>query len=282
MHGDQEPFFIVLDIDGTIIGDISLQVCEWEILSKFHPKKLRQLRQSLIQQLQQGMLRSGLSDFLSAVKKENEHTEFLVYTASEEKWAQFLIPCIEAACGYKFGRPIFTRKDCVHVTRNITKSLSKISSKIIKSYKSKYPAIRSSKSVVKNMIMIDNNNLLCSKECNRCIECPTYSFLYPYNVLQHVDEGIIIKNYPTIANILERYDMFPSSQHVDSLGYFGMMSAYYGQLARVMKTKASSVKHKKDNMWYSIGNDMVAAMKKDLTKENMVKYINQRLAHVNK
>lgn len=277
-----DPLFIVLDIDGTIIGDISLQVCEWEILSKFHPKKLRQLRLSIIQQLQSGMLRSGLSDFLSHIKKEYEHTEFLLYTASEEKWAQFLIPCIEAACGFKFGRPVFTRKDCVHVSRNITKSLSKISSKLLKTYKSRYPSLKNTKSIVKNMIMIDNNNLLCSKEVNRCIECPTYNFMLPYNVLQHVEDQVLQKDYPTVASILSKYDMFPSQSlsHVDTLGYFGMMSAYYVSLARAMKSKASAVKHKKDAMWFHVASDIVASLRKGISKENMVKYINQRLSRM--
>lgn len=279
MGSDKEPFFIILDIDGTIIGDITLQVCEWEIISKYQPKKLRLFKQSLIQHLQQGMLRSGLSDFLTTIKKEYEHTEFLVYTASEEKWAQFLTPCIEAACGYKFGRPIFTRKDCVHVSQNITKSLSKISTKIIKAYRHKYPSITSAKAVVKNTIMVDNNNLLCSKECNRCIECPTYSFVYPYNVLQLVDENVMQKNYPSIANILGRYDLIPANnvQHIDALGYFGVMSAYYLQLARIMKTKSQSAKQKKDGMWFTVANDIVASLRKGLSRESMVKYINQRL-----
>lgn len=280
MHSSQDPLFIVLDIDGTIIGDISLQVCEWEILRRFHPKKLRQLRQSIIQQLQSGMMRSGLADFLSLIKKEYEHTEFLLYTASEEKWAQFLIPCIESACGFKFGRPIFTRKDCVHVSRNITKSLSKISGKVMKSYKSRYPTLKNTKAIVKNMIMIDNNNLLCSKEVNRCIECPTYNFMYPYNVLQHVEDHVLQKEFQTVANILAKYDMFPNTSlsHVDALGYFGMMSAYYVSLARMMKSKAASVKHKRDSMWFHVANDIIASMRKGVAKEVMVKYINQRLS----
>lgn len=272
-----DPIFVILDIDGTLIGDISFCVCEWEILSRIDHRKLRQLRAFLISYLKSGLLRSGIADFLTNLRSVRDDIEFIIYTASDDKWASFLVPCIESAIGIKLARPIFTRKDCVGKSSSSYKSLAKISQRVFRAFKTKYPALKSEKHVAKMMVMIDNNHVLREKEVSRCIICPTYDYCTPYDVLKNADAASLSQNYKLVCEILHRYDLIPSHtlSHIDSLGYHGAMSLYHAALSKSFKSFVPRLP--KDSFWYSLSHDFVAGLKKDQSLDSIIKHIKKKL-----
>ena len=274
-----DPYLFLLDIDGTLVGDITYHVVEWEILTRFDKKKLRVFKQQLIDSLKSGLLRSSLSDFLTQLKTHNESTEFYLYTAGETKWVHFLIPCIEQACGFKFNRPYFTRNHCQFTTNSVKKSLAKISPIIYSKLKTKYN-FKSSNAVLDNLILVDNTRVLGDKELKRWIACPTYEYKALYDVLRNLDSNVFHEHSLAIATIMQKYGIMRSlSSSAVEKSYSGYLIAasYYEDYARDLRAYAKSNRSTKDKFWISLANAIIILHKKKVSKDSMVKYINSKL-----
>jgi hypothetical protein len=274
MGDHQQPLIIVLDIDGTIIGDVTYEVCEWELLRAYEPKKLKQYRSTLRAHLEAGLLRPHLADFLLKIHASNDHVHFYIYTASDDQWAQFLVPCIEAVTGIKFSRPIFSRKHCAVSPKAVTKSLTDIAPGIFSRLKSKYKKLNSAKALLRNMCIIDNNNVL-SDIPHRCVLCPTYSWSSPYDLTKTLDERILAKETENITRLLHSYQLLP--RVLTNSNQF--LSDYYSALGRAYKSTSPN-SFVKDEMWLHVASLLMTSIKryghgKDMT--SVVKYINQRL-----
>lgn len=91
------PLVVVLDLDGTIIGDITPQIVSWEICNdikssgggNFYKPK------DLYAKLQGGIIRPYFAEFIKSLKKNIPNIEFFIFTASEKKWAMNIIGYIE-------------------------------------------------------------------------------------------------------------------------------------------------------------------------------------------
>ena len=161
MNGDAvaKPLIIVLDMDGTIIGDIrpQLQLVELHKSLKSQDKRVNVLNVKDFQsRLRSGIVRPHLSKFIKKLKEYNNNIEFFIYTASEKKWAHFLVPHIEKAVGVKFNRPIFTRDDC---TPDYKKTVSNIIGGILKSLKKKYGVLLYRQIIMRDSIL-ENHSVL--------------------------------------------------------------------------------------------------------------------------
>jgi len=274
-----EPFIYVLDIDGTVIGDITYQVAEWEILKLVDPRKLKVFKQNLIDHLRSGLLRPQLADFIMHLKTINSNSEFFMYTASDDKWAQFLVPCIEAACNVKFARPIFSRKHCIFTGHRCMKSLSKISNAVYNKVKSKM-GFKKPAHVLEHMILIDNNNVLLDKEARRGIICPSYNYKQPYDVLRTVDLKLLHDNMYTVSKVLAKYDLIDDKMVNSKYSSFQILAAYYGEFANRLNhlSKSSSAidYESKDKFWMKLANAIIALQQKKVSKDTIVKYVNSK------
>lgn len=267
----------VIDIDGTIIGDILYEVCEWEIIMKCDPRKIKFFKQRLIAHLRAGLLRPYLADFVTTLKKQNEANEFFVYTASDDKWAQFLIPCIESACNVKFKRPIFSRKHCIVSTMSVKKCLANISTQVFQRLKPM--GIYKNKTQLHNqMILIDNNYVLIDQETKKGIICPTYDHKIVYDVLRNLDEYILHERIGDIIGILQKYSLIPQISEKDVLSSYQILAMYYKNYSNKLSQYSSLLEKgiKRDKYWLNLANLFVALNKKGVSTDKMIKYINTK------
>lgn len=270
------PIVVLLDIDGTIIGDITTQVLEWEITSELNPGKLKQLKIKIKEHLQGGLVRPHFADFITSIKARHDNVEFFVYTASDDKWANFLIPCIEQALSISISRPIFSRKHCIMNSGTLYKSFSKVAPLIHTKLKKKYGNLQV-KHILKNMMIIDNNNVLIDNR-KFCIHCSTYEWLDVYDVCRLLE--IKQNNFELLGRALKRYSYIDSVPHKLELLY----SLYYTSLGKQFKTY-STLKHElqeqrdKDTFWLQISTYMLNALRKNYDRDSIVKYIVQKISH---
>ena len=193
---------LVLDIDGTLIGDISLFTISYNVI-KALPKNTRilnRLKTNIIYALKNGLMRPHLPQFLKSAKKQY-NLKLYIYTASSYDWAHFLVPCLEKALGVKFQRPLYTRNECTSYT--MLKNLEYVT----KHAGDKIP-----------MVMIDNNKTLYRNvDKSRLIKCPTYNFRYYYNPISVFTYSEIVSNFKTIMKVLKDLNIFIKAKTAEDL-----------------------------------------------------------------
>lgn len=261
-----EPLVFFIDIDGTLIGDVTPQVCEWEIVEAIDKSKITGFRNSLVDVLVNGLLRPQIADFIIGMKQRYDHVEFYVFTASDVRWANFVVPCIEKAIGFKFNRPIFTRENCI----DQKKSLDCIIPKVVRGLKKKYPKI-SMRMLRSRVALIDNNDVLVPCESHRCIRAPTYSFIYYNDVLSKLSLADIERGYITIATIMYKYGLIDSKVVHDPIK---MRASYYTCLGK--KVHEEKNQHSKDYYWTKLFRILQALHFEDL-KSSTIKKINKAI-----
>ena len=149
----------LLDLDGTIIGDISPQVMLWELCRICNSKLDNKVIQNVLRT--SNIIRPGFKNLITYLQSVD--CSVYVYTASEKTWANYIIGQIEKVLNIKFARPIFTRSDCNLKNKEYRKSTSFISKKLKKSLGN-----------VGSVTIIDNNNVWIGDQQNLVI-CPTYN-----------------------------------------------------------------------------------------------------------
>jgi len=270
---------LLLDMDGTLIGRITPQVCEYEVLMTLDKKKLRSMRADVVTRLKQGVMRPHLDWF---VKQMGDAAELFVFTASEDKWAKFLVPLIEEALGVKFNRPIFTRNHCTYHDGEYLKSLDRVAPLVFKALKDRH-RLTSVRDVSVDMLLVDNNHGVlmpplpltpqqqtqqqtqqhhADAERWRLIKCPTYDHAVFYDVLSRLDPAILHARFTKLVPILARFGMFPTNVSGQSLvagGVQQFLSIYY---ARLSVNARQAWQHQdaelKDRMWRTLGEMLVA------------------------
>lgn len=274
---------VLLDIDGTIIGNVVPIICEWELMLQIGDKaKMTKFRQNLHEVLVSGLLRPGLADFIDAMKRQIE-TEFFIYTASNTKWANYLIPVIEGIIGHKFQRPIFTRNHCLISTSTnsviIRKSLVKISNIVWRRIKTMYPHATIT-DVRNNIALVDNSLVLVPNEKKRMILCPTYHAMPVVDVLKNIDNSRLRNDYKNIMNTLIVHGMFPDSKlnKSQSMTFDRFLSYYYTYLGYLYKKNDKySELFSHDSFWPVLATLFEKHANPDI-KETSIKYINQQLS----
>lgn len=269
------PYVFVLDIDGTLVGNVSYLVAQWEILNQFNKKKLRMFRSMVIEHLQDGLLRPNLAEF---VKRLSGTCEFFLYTAADDKWAQFFVPCIEAASGIKFARPIFSRKHCLQNGTDLKKSLQKISSIIYPRVK---PLFRSKSAMYQRMLLVDNNKVLLDRESRKSILCPTYGYMTPFDIVSLVDQRVFLENAYLILKIMSKYSLVPDRSISRKLSGFQLLGVYHNSLANNLVEYGTNIHRyddmRKDKFWLKLLSLFSSCHQKGNSIESIVKYINENV-----
>lgn len=151
---------LILDLDNTIVGDVTYQVlanilckkaCKVSYIKKMYSEK-------------SGVIRPGFTTLISTLRSKIPNIKIYIYTSSRKEWALKEIKWIEQNCKIKLDRPILSRDDCIDINNKCYKSISKISKKI--------------KNIDKNnLLIIDNNDLFIDNK-NNFIKCPSYNYIY--------------------------------------------------------------------------------------------------------
>lgn len=252
---------VFVDIDGTLIGNIIPFIIIWELIQIYCPKNLSKLRSMIIYHLRQGILRRGFADFAYALRQRFPDVYFFIFTASETKWASFLVPCIEEAMNFKFERPIFSRQHCP----TMIKSINKIMPNVIRSIKKRNP------DVIKKdhfSILIDNSNVIHKCEKDKWIEMKTYDYCYYPDILSFLDEHIIVNHYNDILEILKKYNFMNNVMYINN--YTSFRIQYYLSLSTNIRMHSNYIQ---DDEWFKLEQ----VMTKVTYDDQYVKNINRKL-----
>lgn len=190
------PLVILIDLDGTVQGDITPQIEEYKLLEKLHIKHNRKM---LASDYTKGLLRPYFTNFVNLIDKVHSgRVELFVYTASEKVWAHHIVPTIESVTGVKFNRPIFTRNEC-NMDNQTHKSLAAVKPKIYRSLRKKYANITKD-SLDHKIYLIDNSNVL--QETKFLLKCPTYDYTVNIDMLRCIDADTRRKHHALISSHL--------------------------------------------------------------------------------
>jgi len=271
------PLAVVIDIDGTIIGEIMPQVVEWQLVAQYRKEFMRQYKSYLVDALRTALARPGLADLMNGTRVNYSNVQFFVYTASEHKWANVLLPCIESALGVEFCRPVFTRNHMVvnPKTGVYQKSLARVLPMINRAFKKKGYSEPLS---LDQCILIDNNTTLIPDEESRLVFCPTYKYTLYQDALRFIPSTIVRENLHHIVQYLTDTDMFPKVKKPVNIDAF--YAHYYERLGRsmAMRYKDNTVP---DRMWFKVYKALhkyLSSEPRHTFKDNFIKGLNKKLA----
>jgi hypothetical protein len=272
----EPPLVIVLDLDGTIIGDIRHQITTYDIHTKIKSDggKLQYNFKDYKSKLKGGIVRPFFCEFLRRLKQDIPSIEFFVYTASEQKWAIHIINQIEKTCSVKFNRPLFTRNDCIVAKSVFTKSLDKIKPRIAKTLKSKYGPVN----LENRILIVDNTDIFVKEDQPYQILCETYNFEYPENIGAIINHADYTKHHHIINRVLaEHLGIFLVGSN-----YLNFQDKFYRYYSSVLgKAMPTNKEFTRDTFYKNLRRaivKLVVVRKHGKFDVNGVSYIRRQLA----
>lgn len=220
---------MLIDLDGTLVGKVGNVVCEYEVARLSGRKELRAFKESLVARLRYGIIRPHVHAFC---KQSTPGLELFVYTASDAAWAAFLVPCVEAALGFKFQRPIFTRAHCVGPENK--KSLAGVRPAVFARLRRAYKLLPSAVRDL-NMVLVDNTPDVMADPAEQAslVVCPTYSYAYYYDVLGRVDVDTLHRRFARFVPCLTQVGLFPAAAAAPK-SYQEFAAVYYRMLGAAL------------------------------------------------
>lgn len=244
-----QPLVFVLDLDGTIVGDVKNQVLLYE---------LKSANVNIVYNIQKsfdaGLIRPYFDVFVKNTKNRLPNAEFFIYTASEDRWANTIVTAIEKHISFKFNRPIFSRRHCVHMRKNLNMILPSIKRTLRKNY----PNLR-----LENRIMIVDNNEVYD-DPKELVLCKTYDKCCIENIPSLIKEDIFIRHQSVITNIMRRfYDLGSFTNYIE------FQKVFYAVYIRELDDTPQQ-----DRFWMLLG--------KLLEVKNIHKFTPEAIAYINK
>jgi hypothetical protein len=207
----KHPIVFLLDLDGTIQGNIMPQLQEFDMINKLNSaiimkKKIKYNISKLYSDMDNGLIRPFFKNAILEIKKKHNNIEFFVYTASQNEWAIFILDKIFKHLFDNtkvINKPYFTRNHCLN---NGHKSIEGVKQLIKTSLKRKYP-----KSNIDSIYLVDNNLVLLPHEMNKLIHCNTYDYVRIVNPLRNLNNDVIEEHYKELSMYLLNK---PSSSYI--------------------------------------------------------------------
>ena len=245
------PFIILLDLDETIQGDVSPQLVEYNLIEKMKKtvdgcSKLKQDKSHLYTDFNDGLLRPNFKRFIVKMQKRFPNVEFFVYTASEDKWAQYIVKHIIQHSLIKINTKVFTREHCIldYDSKKYMKSISHVTPLIFNILKKKYNLVTTPKYQFKHIYLIDNNFVLYDNEKHHLIKCHDYKKSVIIDQTRNIPKHIIQKEFQLLSTFL---------LHRNSNSYFEFYENYYRLLNYSnQKEKFQRIIYRKDSFWVNI------------------------------
>lgn len=252
------PFVIVLDLDGTIVGDVTSHITEWIICKEINPKMMPQFNRTMQWSLRNSLLRPFFGKFMDALYSDHGF-EVFVYTASTKDWAPVVVANVEKVIGRSFNRPIFSRDSCVESNGLLKKSLQRIKPVVFQRLRRKYAGLTSSGMLDGRMVLVDNTDVLLDSERWAWIACPTYDYVSYHDVLKHVDWDTLRTRYSHIHAELLRQEAMPRAHQVRDFDTF--MASYYSRMSKSISQHATrNTYERNDTYWRRCADVLVATM----------------------
>lgn len=236
------PIIFLIDLDGTIHGDCASQVQEYTLLEKLGSRTTN--KKFIERDYKNGLLRPYFASFMKTIEINRRHTniETFIYTASEKKWAQYVVPVIENVVKARFNRPIFHRDYC-DMEKEQHKSILTTKKHIFKSLKYKYD-LTSINDLTNRIYLIDNNNTL--EESDFLLKCPTYDHIVQVDLLRQISfDDKVLHHELIVKKIL--------GDNIQSKSVFHMMKIIYKYVLHMYKQASeSNQEYKNDDFWKNI------------------------------
>jgi hypothetical protein len=184
---DHVPYIFVLDLDGTVVGRVDFQSHRFSMQQTMrkHGYKVASPAPPKAFRPGNGLVRPGLSAFMTAMRQFYGNVVFFVYTASEKQWALQEVAWMEQAHGIRFQRPIFTRADCiVDAGGSYRKSIRHIAPRMVRAVSKSRPLTKKEKEMMleRRLLIIDNNAVYVDRQ-DRLLLCPDYNYISFENLL---------------------------------------------------------------------------------------------------
>ena len=272
---EYKPLIIIIDLDGTIIGDITPQLIAYEIsrelkfMHKFSTKDFQY-------KLQHGIIRPGFKSFIKNVKRSQPNIEFFIYTASEKTWANFVIKQIETALHIKFNRPIFNRDDCIldDSHNEYQKCIKQITPRLFTSVHKKYPILKKD-DLLKRVLIIDNNSVYRMSDEPSLVLCSTYDYKHPENMILYLTRHDYEQQYHRIHHIFGKYIKLKETSNW--LKFQRLFYTYF--LNQLLSCEKNNARYLQDTFWITLEQILV---NKKFSKfgSKTVSYINQKSSFI--
>jgi len=257
-----KPLVFIIDIDGTIIGNITNQIMIYEL--KYENVNIKYSLKDLFNKFDQGLIRPYFDTFVKNTKRRLPHAEFFFYTASDDRWGAFIAGAIEKYYKLQFNRPIFTRKHCFHTDMDLKKSLKHVTPMIQKSLQKNYGK---NIDLTNRVLIVDNNMVYQSNEKNSVLVCPTYNVSIAENLPVFINEEMFNAHKHIIEKKLKRY--IPAITTVTSyIDFQKQFYAYYIQELSLIKPQ--------DRFWFFL-NRLLEIKNITIFTPKAVEYINMKL-----
>jgi hypothetical protein len=307
------PFAILVDIDGTIIGDIDAQLNEYHLVVQPSRRRTastttsttstasttnanvfreKMFRDQLVAQLLNGLMRPGFSAFCAQCAVMG--IPVFLYTAAETEWAQFLVPAIQQAVriemardlenppkNFKFAR-LFTRKHCIMEpgTFNCTKSLTKIGREMATTLKKDYSLPRGVDGLLQRTLLIDNTRGVLNESLHQ-VTVPTYRFAYLYDVMMHVDQSDARRMARAKALLLSEDSFLDSKTRASSIANSSVpfRTWFYRALTKQMQERSKEYERTRhyDATWKTLRKRLVTYVREGnpLNAKDLVRYLSK-------
>ena len=288
------PFIIILDIDQTIIGTVNQLCKEREVLEYIYnlckkrrlEKCIRQNNVDMQNELNDGLLRPYIKEFIQYCNSKFKNAEIFFYTNSSYNYTNtFLATNVEKALKVKVNKPYFTRENSMIINGKYKKSLVNIFPFIIKSLVKKYPIMKNEKNIdyiIHNrFVFIDDIKENTFEYENRQIICPRYDFRY-YN---DIPEKLLNK-YKMNPEIFNSRDILEYLHNMNipiynKRGNIHQQNKEYIDLWKEQQRKYSEVSKVKDEFFKDLIKEFAkkSVSNEFLSDKNIIK-INKRFSHV--
>lgn len=283
------PLVLFIDLDGTILGDISHLLAERDVVTVFcpGPASMKALRASHVSRMRYGVVRPRLDSFLRRLEQCNKdatgrHIETFVYTASEPAWAAYVVGIIEIALGFRFNKPVFTRRNCQAMANGtFQKALTPLLPTVVSSLRRKGYGLTLA-GLEGRVALVDNNPTVIRSAVDRVrlITCPTYNFVQAFDVLRLVDIDVMQAKYELIAQLLASLGMYPDTRPPRSCRHF-LRIYYAGLMARLRKTtRAENGAEIRDRFWARLRSAILSPSLVTSFDETHVKAIERHVSLV--
>lgn len=242
----EAPLVIVLDLDGTVLGDITPQVVMYEVLEECKKHKVTQLKLTMPDigpKLLAGVVRPHFGKFFKDLSRRS--VEFFVYTASEKRWAEFIVKQIEKSFQIKINRPIFTRNECIYIDKDYKKSLKSVKGCIVKALNRKHHMRYTENDLKDKIMVIDNRPVYSTPDLKYMLHCSTYSYAIPENLPTVITSKHFEVYHKYIYQVLQKYYstfMKPTDDYLEFEKQFYL--TYLPQLQSSLKHQAKSLDDK--------------------------------------
>lgn len=272
----RSPIVVLLDFDGTIVGDVQWLAFEHAFIHNVSiaGKPARYNPVYLSMDLKGGIIRPYFAEFITHVRRYVPQVEFFIYTASTADWAGYIIPRVEKVLGIQINRPLFTRDHCEFRDGRFVKSLEKVSPIIVKKLARLYTPVKTHGAQgIQSIILIDNTPHVLL-EAEHQLLCSTYDYETPVDVFRQLPPELPMSTVVPIY--MQMHPDIDWKTAMASCKPKRFLACYYRHLAKLhhcaYKTNA---KARTDRFWKRLCKIMITLNLSHITAANMTKALKE-------